>query len=316
MTVERPVVEPLRFEEDHRVVVLDRGDQQSLGVVRVRDDDGLQPGHVGEQRLRALAVRLAAVDASAGRHPDDERRREVAGRAVPQAGGFRHDLVVGGIHVVGELDLDARPQPVRRHADRGADDARLVDRGVEAAVLAEPLLQPLRAAEHAAEVADVLAEHDDAVVTLHRDRVGVTDRLDHRHRRHQSPTCSRCSRRCRGISWNTSSNIVRGLGITPLFIEPCESASANAASTWRRPRVATGRDDPRPTPPTPRGAGGAARWDHRAGTTRPRRRVGRRTGSSDVECAPRRSVTHSISVGPRLVRARSAAHCDAAYTAR
>ncbi len=200
MAVERPVVEPLRFEEDHRVLVLDRGDQQPLRVVRVRDDDGLEPGDVGEQRLRALAVRLAAVDAASRRHPHDEWHREVAGGAVAQAGRLRHDLVVGGIHVVGELDLDARPQAVGRHPDRRADDAGLVDRGVEAAVVAEPLLQPERAAEHPAEVADVLAEHDDAVVALHRHRVRVTDRLDHRHRRHQSPTCSRCSRRCRGIS--------------------------------------------------------------------------------------------------------------------
>ncbi len=195
MAVERPVVDPLRFEEDHRVVVLDRREQQALRVVRVRHDDGLQPGHVGEQRLRALRVGLAAEDPAAGRHAHRDRRGEVAGRPVAQAGGLRHDLVVGRIHVVGELDLDARPQPVGRHADRDTDDAGLADRRVEAPFLAEPLLQSLRAAEHAAEVADVLAEHDDAVVALHRDRVGVADRLDHRHRRHQSPTWSRCSRR-------------------------------------------------------------------------------------------------------------------------
>ena len=74
MAVERAVVDPLRFEEDHRVVVLDRRDQQALRVVRVRDDDGLQAGDVGEQRLGALRVGLAAVDAAAGRHADHERR--------------------------------------------------------------------------------------------------------------------------------------------------------------------------------------------------------------------------------------------------
>ena len=37
-----------------------------------------------------------------------------------------------------------------------------------------------------------------------------------------------------------------------------------------------------------------------------------RDGSSEVECAPARYVTHSISVGPRLLRARSAAQRDAA----
>ena len=228
--VERPVVDPLGLEEDHRVVVLDRRDQQALGVVRVRHDDRLQAGHVGEQRLGALRVGLPAEDAAAGRHADRERRGEVAGRAVAQARRLGHDLVVRRVHVVGELDLDARPQPVRRHADRGADDAGLVDRCVEAAVLAEALLQALRATEHAAEVADVLAEHDHAsrrapsrptcasriasIIVI----VGIG-----------CTTCSRCSRRWRGIVANTSSNIVAGLGIAPLFTEPWLSASSNAA---------------------------------------------------------------------------------------
>ena len=60
------------------------------------------------------------------------RRDELAVGAVAQARRLRHDLVVGRIHVVGELDLDARPQPVGGHADGGADDARFVDRRVEA----------------------------------------------------------------------------------------------------------------------------------------------------------------------------------------
>src|SRR5690606_14393151 len=39
-------------------------------------------------------------------------------------------------------------------------------------------------------------------------------------------------------------------------------------------------------------------------------------GSSDVECGPARYETHSIRVGPRLLRARSTAHLDTACTAR
>jgi hypothetical protein len=34
IAVERAVVDALGLEEDHRIVVLDRGDQQALGVVR------------------------------------------------------------------------------------------------------------------------------------------------------------------------------------------------------------------------------------------------------------------------------------------
>ena len=101
-------------------------------------------------------------------------------------GRLRHDLVVGRIHVVGELDLDARSQPERRHADRGSDDRRLVDRRVEASAFAESLLQTLRAPEHATERSDVLAEDDDGLVGLHGQHVRVQDGLDHRPGGHVS----------------------------------------------------------------------------------------------------------------------------------
>ena len=78
--------------------------------------------------------------------------------------------------------------------------------------VAEPLLQSLRAAEHAAEVADVLAEHDDPLVALHRDRVRVADRLDHRHRRHVStPPADAARASGAAVVAKTSSNIVAGL---------------------------------------------------------------------------------------------------------
>ena len=43
VAIERPVVEALRLQEDHGVGILDRGDQESLRIVRVRGNDGLQP---------------------------------------------------------------------------------------------------------------------------------------------------------------------------------------------------------------------------------------------------------------------------------
>ena len=158
VTVERAVVDPLRLEEDHRVVVLDRGDQQPLGVVRIRRQHRLQSAHVGEQALRALAVRLPAVDAAAARHAHGHRCGELGARSVAQACGFRDQLVEARVDVVGELDLDHGTQAVGAHSHGGADDAAFGDRRVEdprAAVLG---LQPFGAAEHAAEVADVLAE--------------------------------------------------------------------------------------------------------------------------------------------------------------
>src|SRR5262245_49407795 len=118
---------------------------------------------MSKEGLGTLAVRLSAKDAAAGRHAHDERTGELAVRAIAQPRRFRDDLVVAWIHVVGELDLDAGFQAVSRHADRGADDAELADRRIEAAALAVFRLQALACAEHAAEIADVLAEHDDVV---------------------------------------------------------------------------------------------------------------------------------------------------------
>src|SRR5690606_8870096 len=47
------------------------------------------------------------------------------------------------------------------------------------------LLQALRAPEDAAEITDILAEHDDILITSHRHVDGAADRLDHRHAGHR-----------------------------------------------------------------------------------------------------------------------------------
>src|SRR5690606_15283357 len=126
----------------------------------------------------ALAVRLAAEDAAARGHADDDRAGELAGRAVADACRLRHDLVEGRIHVIGELNLDAGLQPVGGHADGRSDDAKFGDRRVETTRAAVFLLQARRTAEDTAEIADILAEHDDLFVASHRDVHRRTDRLD------------------------------------------------------------------------------------------------------------------------------------------
>ena len=136
-----------------------------------------------EHRFRALAMRLPAEDAAAAGHAQRDRRREVARRAIAQPCGLGDDLVRCRIEVVGELDLRHRPQAIRAHADRDADDAAFGDRRVEHARLAVLGLQPLGAAEHAAEVADVLAEDHDVGVALEHHVHRRAQRLDHRHRR-------------------------------------------------------------------------------------------------------------------------------------
>ena len=129
-------------------------------------------------------MRLAAADAAAAGRAHRHRRVELAGAAIADARELAHDLVVGRIDVVGELDLGDGPQAVDRHADRRGDDAAFRDRRIEHAVLAVFALQPVGDAEHAAEVADVLAEDDDRRIALEHDVHRRIQRLDHVHLRH------------------------------------------------------------------------------------------------------------------------------------
>jgi hypothetical protein len=55
-------------------------------------------------------------------------------------------------------------EAVQRHADGRADDAALGERRVDHAVVAELVVEALGHAEDAADLADVLAQHDDARV--------------------------------------------------------------------------------------------------------------------------------------------------------
>ncbi|MNE72604.1 hypothetical protein D3C80_1685610 [compost metagenome] len=93
--VEGTVVEALGLQEDDRVVVLDRGDQQAFGVIGIGRDDRLQSGDVGEDGFGALAVRLAAEDAAAIGRAHRDRGPELAVGAIAQARRLRHQLVEG-----------------------------------------------------------------------------------------------------------------------------------------------------------------------------------------------------------------------------
>ena len=155
---------------------------------------------MGEQRLRALAVRLAAVDAAAAGHADRQRRGEVARRAVAQPRRLGHDLVARP----GRSSRRTAPRPPaagRRRAmpiaeptmppsEIGASNTR------ERAVLG---LQALGAAEHAAEVAHVLAVDHHVVVALEHHVHRRAQRLDHRHARHVQASPRACCA-CRSCS--------------------------------------------------------------------------------------------------------------------
>src|SRR5690606_8413458 len=145
---------------------------------------GAQPGHVRKQGLRALAVRLSAVDPAAGRHAYGQWGREVARTAITQARCLRHDLICGGVEVVRELDLHHRPQAVGAHTDCRADDPAFRDRRIEHAFLPILRLQAFGTPEHAAEITNVLSEDHDVLVAAQHDVHSRTQGLDHGHRRH------------------------------------------------------------------------------------------------------------------------------------
>src|SRR5947209_8497691 len=187
---------------------------------------------MGEQRLRALAVRLPAKDAASVRCADRNGCGKVPGGSISQARRFGNDLIECGIDVVGELYFHHRAQAVRAHADRDCDDAAFADRRIETARKPIFLLQAFGGAKDTAEIAYVLAEHEHVRIFgkyhIHRRIEG----LDHVHSRHaQTPICWRWRRRCDGRSLYTSSNIVRALAILPAPRVPQLSASRLAART-------------------------------------------------------------------------------------
>ena len=113
VALERPV-ERLALEVDHRVVVADRGDQQTLGVGRRAGRDHLEAGRVDEPGFGVLAVERAGAHAAVAGRTD--HRGHGAAPAVVGRGGELHDAVEGRGDEVGKLHLDHRAQPHQRHA--------------------------------------------------------------------------------------------------------------------------------------------------------------------------------------------------------
>ena len=157
-------VQALVLEEDHRVVVADRGLQQPLRVGGRRRGDDLQPGDAGQPRDRHLRVDRPEPAAAADDRPDHERD------ALPLPGQepVLRRLVDQAVHrqgeEVAEHDLQHGALPRDRRAERRARHRQLGDRRVEDALRPVLLVEPGRGREHASGDGDVLAEEDDTVV--------------------------------------------------------------------------------------------------------------------------------------------------------
>ncbi len=180
----------LVLEEQDRVVVPDRGPEETGGVVRGRGHHDLQTRDVGEERLDRLGVIQGPVDAAAIRSADRHRDAIAVVAPVAHPGRLGDDLVEGREDEVGELDLTDRPEAVDRRPDRGPDDHRLRQRRVDDPVRPELRPQPVGREEDAALLADVLAQDDDRFVPPHLLGQRVADRLDERPRRHQGRSSS------------------------------------------------------------------------------------------------------------------------------
>ena len=178
----RPVA-ALRLHEHDGVVAVDRLAQHRVRVGRVRRHHDGEAGRRRPVRLGRVGVVLDAADRAGARDAHDHRQGHPALGAVPHLRDVRDHLLERRIAERVELHLDHRSHAVHRHADGGADDARLGERGVPDAVLAELRLQAVGDAEDAAERADVLAVDDDAVVGRHGVAQGGVERAGHRELR-------------------------------------------------------------------------------------------------------------------------------------
>ena len=128
---------------------------------------------MGEPALEAVRVLRRELAATAGRHPDHQRHRELAARHVRQRRRAVDDLVQREQAEVAGHDLDDRAQARDRGADTGADEAVLGQRRVDDALRPELLEQALADRVAAAVAAHVLAEQQDARIGVQR----ITDRL-------------------------------------------------------------------------------------------------------------------------------------------
>src|SRR3546814_11181628 len=80
IAAERAVVDALGLEEYDGVIVLDRRDQQPLGVIGVRRDHRLHAADMSHDTFGRLAVRLATEAATAARRAHQNGRAASWGR--------------------------------------------------------------------------------------------------------------------------------------------------------------------------------------------------------------------------------------------
>src|SRR5216683_3339840 len=129
---------------------------------------------------------LHGADAAAAGDADHDGQADLPERAEPHLRELAHDLIYGGEHEPVELDLAHGAVAAQCEPYRGPDDAGLGERGIHHPAVAEILLQSVGYAEHAAELAHVLAHDEHLGVALERPAQSFVDRLGQGQRAHRA----------------------------------------------------------------------------------------------------------------------------------
>ncbi len=138
------------LEEDHRIVVADRLNEQALRFVWRRGNDDLEAGDVGEHRVEALAVLAGGTETRAVHGADHHGCSRLAAEHVAEFGGLVENLVEADTHEINEHQVGDGAEASRGGAGGSAYERAFGDGCVQDAVAAEFGEQALGDAEGAA----------------------------------------------------------------------------------------------------------------------------------------------------------------------
>ncbi len=163
----REIVEELVFQEDHWILVLDRGKEEALSVVWCGGDHDLHAWEVRESSVEALGV-LSSVAVSTTYGPAQHHGN--GDLAATHVMDFRHlivDLIEAYAEEVRKLKLDDRSPARHGQADGRPHEGGLRDRCVSDPFRPEGFKKPLGHGKGASEGADILPDEDDLLIRLH-----------------------------------------------------------------------------------------------------------------------------------------------------
>src|SRR6185437_1292131 len=170
-------IESLMFEEEYRVRIFDRGDQQSFCIEGSGRIDDLQPRRMEKPRLVALRMKRTGSDPGSGRHPDDDIG--VLSPTVIYLCQIVHYLVEAGRDEIGELHFHDAFETLQAQPQCAAHNGAFAQRRIPDPALTILIHQPVGDLEGAPIFGDVLSHQDKVIVFAHRLVQTFADGLDH-----------------------------------------------------------------------------------------------------------------------------------------